>query len=62
MFQHQPEGFRETEDGVGRFALRIREMEDREIGAVNVVVTVDEEKFHGGEYSIAALVFAANHS
>jgi hypothetical protein len=46
MFEHEAERFRETENGVGRFALRVGEMEDREIGAVNVVVTVNEEQLH----------------
>ena len=50
MFEHEPERFGETKNRVGRFALGIREMEDREIGAVNVVVTVNQEKLHAATY------------
>jgi hypothetical protein len=46
MFQHQAQSFRETKNGVCRIATRIREMEDREIRAVNVVMPVDQEKLH----------------
>jgi hypothetical protein len=48
MFQHEPERFGESKDGVSRFAAGIRKVKDREIGAVNVVMTVNEQEFHCG--------------
>src|SRR5215813_6013133 len=46
MFHHQPQRFRKTENGVGRFAPRIREIRDGEERSVNVVVPVDQQQFH----------------
>jgi hypothetical protein len=48
MFEHQPERFRESEDGVGRFAAGIGKILDREKGAVNVVMPVDQKQLHVG--------------
>jgi hypothetical protein len=48
MFQHKSERFGESKDGIGRFAAGIRKVKDREIGAVNVVMTVNEQESHGG--------------
>ena len=36
----------ESKDGVRRFAAGIREVQDREIGAVNVIMAIDQEEFH----------------
>src|SRR4029450_12304259 len=46
MFDHQPQRLRETEDGIGRFTLGIREIRDSEKRAINVIVTVDKQEFH----------------
>src|SRR5262249_3520966 len=46
MFHHQPQRFRKTENGVGRFAPRIREIRDGEERSVNVVVPGDQQQFH----------------
>jgi hypothetical protein len=46
MFNHQPQGFCETENRVGRFALGIREVGDSEKRAINVIVTIDKQEFH----------------
>src|SRR5215471_12791421 len=46
MFHHQPQRFRKTENGVGRFAPRIREIRDGEERPVNVVMPVDQQQFH----------------
>src|SRR6266513_332159 len=46
MFDHQPQRLRETENGIGRFTLGIREIRDSEKRAINVIVTVDKQEFH----------------
>jgi hypothetical protein len=48
MFEHEPERFRESKDRVSRLAAGIRKVLDRKKGAVNVVVSVDEEQLHAG--------------
>src|SRR5205823_14233376 len=45
MFDHQPQRLRETENGIGRFTLGIREIRDSEKRAINVIVTVDKQEF-----------------
>ena len=52
MFQHEPERFGESENCVGRFAAGIREMQNREIRAVNVVVTIDQQEFQKMEQDL----------
>src|SRR4029077_16983978 len=46
MFHHEPQRFRKTENGVGRFASGIREIRDGEKRPVNVVMTVDQQQSH----------------
>ena len=46
MFQHQAESLSETKDRVRRLPARIREVQDREIGAVNIIMAIDQEEFH----------------
>jgi len=46
MFDHEPERFREPENGVCRFAPGIGEVLDREKGSVNVVMPVDQKQLH----------------
>jgi hypothetical protein len=49
MFEHEPERFRESKDRVSRLAAGIRKVLDREKGAVNVVVSVDQKQLHAGK-------------
>src|SRR5438046_552166 len=46
MFDHQPQRLRETENGIGRFTLGIREIRDSEKRAINVIVPVNKQEFH----------------
>ena len=49
MLNHEPQRFRETEDRVCRFATGIRQIQNRKVRAVNVVVAIDQEQFHAGK-------------
>jgi hypothetical protein len=46
MFQHQPQGFGEAEDGVCRFAPRVGQIRDGKKRPINVVMTVYQEQPH----------------
>jgi hypothetical protein len=46
MFEHEAQSFGESEDRVCRFAARIGEILDREKGAIDIVMPVDQKQFH----------------
>ena len=46
MFDHEPQCFGETKNGVGRFAFGIGQVRDGEERAINVIVAVDEKQLH----------------
>ena len=46
MFQHQPQRFGETKNGIGRFAPGIREIRDGKKRPVDVIMTVNEQQSH----------------
>src|SRR5438046_5223679 len=46
MFDHQPQRLRETENGIGRFTLGIREIRDSEKQTIKVIGTVNKQEFH----------------
>ena len=46
MLQHEPQCLGESKDRVRRLAAGIGKMEDGEVRSVNVIVAVNQEKFH----------------
>jgi aromatic ring-opening dioxygenase LigB subunit len=56
MLEHEAERFRESENRVGRFAARIREVLNRKEGTVNVVVSVDQKQLHADNVARGAAV------